>query len=235
MDKRAVLNSKRLIVFISCVVSVVLAFTGLAIFSLFDINQWVGVGIGGGVIIVCAVLAIAVKKAAYIPVIIVNALAFGIAISSMYTHFGYFPPAWQTALVTVGTILLFGVFCLLSKTPLFKNHCVICTAVYLICVLAAEILLTIFVSAYLFGFALFLYLTLASHVIVLTVKVKDFDDLVANLAACSFTVLIIAVIVVIIVITQGDGADGVGDFLSGAAPSKSKTKKRDPFNFELLK
>ncbi len=235
MNKEAILNSKRLITLISCLTGIALTFSGLSIFSLFELNKWIGVSIGTGVFVVCAIIAITVRKKAYIAVILLNSVTMGIAISSLYAHFNFFPPVWQTALVAVGTDALFCIFCLLSKTPLFKNHCVICCTVFLLTILTAEIVCAVLVSPYVFGFALFIFLTLAAHNIVLTAKIKTFDDLIKNLAICSFTVLILAIIVVIIVLSQGDGADGVGDLLSGASPSKSTKQKRDPYNFEMLK
>lgn len=232
---KGVLNNKRLATLLSCLINVILTFSGFAVFSLFDLNKWTGVGIGGGILIVCAIIAIIVKKKSYLFVTLINAVAVGIAISSLYTHFNFSPPVWQTALVAIGTAIIFCVFLLLTKTPLFKRHYVICGIVFLTLVLTAEILCMVFVSPYVFGFALFLFMTLAGHVLSLSSSANNFDELIKNLTICSFTVLILAVIIVILIISQGDGADGLGDFLSGASPTRAKRRKLDPYNFELLK
>lgn len=237
MDTKTFLNNKRLTVFIFCVISIALTFAALAVFSLFKINKFVGVGVGTGIIVICAVIALTIKKPSYVPVIIANSLAVGIAISSMYTHFGFFPPVWQLALVALGTAALFGVFCLFSKTPLFEKHHIVCGIVFLLTVLTAEILLTIFVSPYVFGFALFLFMTLAAHVLTLSARAKDYNMLIRNLTVCSFTVLLLAVLIVIAIITEGDGAEAVAElFTASDGKSKpNKTKQFAPYDFELLK
>ncbi|MGN1061357.1 MAG: hypothetical protein ACI4QN_06450 [Candidatus Coproplasma sp.] len=236
MDTKTLLNNKRLIVFSFCVISVALTFIGLAIFSLFTLNKFVGVGTGTGIVVICGVIALTVKKTSYMPVIIANALAVGIAISSMYTHLGFFPPVWQLALIAFGTAALFGIFCLFTKTPLFEKHHIVCGIVYLLIVLTAEILLTVFVSPYVFAFALFLFMTLAAHVLTLSARAKDLNMLIHNLTVCSFTVLLLAVLIVIAIITEGDGAEAVAELFTASDGSKTnKTKPFDPYNFELLK
>ncbi|MGN0812054.1 MAG: hypothetical protein ACI4MQ_00900 [Candidatus Coproplasma sp.] len=228
MDMKSVLKNKRLTVFLFCVISVTLTFAGLAIFSLFKANKFVGVGVGVGIIIICAVIALIVKKSSYIPVIFANSTAVGIAISSMYSHFNLFPPVWQLALVALGTLMLFGIFCLFSKTPFFANNYILSGIAFLVLVLAAEILLTVFVSPYVFGFALFLFMTLASHVLTLSSRAKDFNILIRNLTICSFTVLLLALIIVLVIITEGDGAELAEAFVPDN--SSAKRKNRHQFN-----
>lgn len=231
-----VLNSKRLTVYLFCIISVALTFAGLILFSLFKNNKFVGVGFGGGIIIICGVIALTVKKPSYIPVFIANSLAVGIAISSMYSHFEFFPPAWQLALVALGTITLFGIFCLLTKIPFFAKHHIICGILFLLLVLTAEILLTVFVSPYVFGFSLFLFMTLSSHVLCLSAKATNMDILIRNLTICSFTVLLLAIIIVVLIITEGDGAEIAEAFFPDTPSSKGrKGSKVNPYNFETLK
>ncbi|MGN0804816.1 MAG: hypothetical protein ACI4MS_05490 [Candidatus Coproplasma sp.] len=235
MNRNAIINNKRLTVLLFCLISITLTFTGLAIFSLFKLNKYVGVSVGGGAIIICAVIALTFKKPSFITVIFANSLAVGIAISSMYSHFKFTPPLWQLALVAWGTVILFGIFCLLTKTALFAKHHIVCGILFLLIVLTAEILLTVFVSSYVFSFALFLFMSLASHVLCISAKAKDRNMLIRNLTLCSFTVLLLAIVIVVIIITEGDGAELAEAFFPDTPSSKSKTgSKFNPYNFETL-
>ncbi|MGN0805762.1 MAG: hypothetical protein ACI4MC_01880 [Candidatus Coproplasma sp.] len=230
---KTVLNNKRLTVFIFCVISVTLTFASLTVFSLFEASKYIGLSIGIGIIVISAVIALTLKKSAYIPVIIANSTAVGIAISSLYNHFEFFPPVWQSALVALGTLMLFGIFCLLTKTPSFAKHHIVCGIIYLLIVLTAEILLTVFVSPYVFGFALFLFMTLASHLLTLSARAKDSDMLIRNLTVCSFTVLLLALIIVFVIITEGDGAELAEAFVpDNSSAKRKKTYQINPYIFD---
>ncbi len=223
-------ENKRLITLLSNFISVILTFAGFTVFSLFNVSQWVGVGVGGGIFVVSAVIALAVRKSSYMPVSLVNSLALGITISSLYVYLGYFPPVWQTALVTVGTAGLFGAFCLLTKTAFFETHPIIGGIGFLLVVAVFEILGAIFISPYVFGYALFLFMTLAGYVLVLSCKANDVYGLIKNIAIASFTVLILAVIIVLVILTEGDGAD-IADLFVPDTVTPGKKRKHSPYNF----
>lgn len=222
-------SNKRVITLFLCIAQTALTFIGLTAFGYFNFNKWVGVGVGGGIMLLCLIIALILKKKAYLPVMLFNSLAVGIAISSLYTHLGSFPPTPHTALAAAGNALLFGLYCILSRTKLLKSHPIICGLVFLALVLGLEITGAVLISPKVFGFALFLFLNLASHVIALSSVAENPDDLIKKLAVASFAVLALTIFIVIVIISEGDGLDGLGDALvPDAAPSK---KKKDPFSF----
>lgn len=98
-----------------------------------------------------------------------------------------------------------------------------------------EILGAIFVSYYVFGYALFLFLALAGYVLVLSVKAEDVHGLIKHIAIISFTVLIFAMFIVIVIVTLGDGADPeiVEIFMDGSATRKKANT--NPYTFNPIK
>lgn len=230
MEKVGIRENKRLLTLLLCCISTILTFIGLTIFSLVEVSQWVGVGVGGGIFVITGVIALTVRKSSYIVVTMVNSLALGITISSLYTYLGYFPPVWQTGLVTLGTAGLFGVFCLLTKTVFFETHPVLGGICFLSVIAILEILGAVFISPYVFGYALFLFMTLTGYVLALSCRTNDVYELFKNMAVASFTVLILAVLIVLAVLTEGDGADLAQLFVPDAA-APGKKKKISPYKF----
>ncbi len=224
-------SNKRVLTLFLCIIQTALTFIGLTVFGYFRLNKWVGVGVGGGIMLLCLIIALTVKKKAYLPVILFNSLAVGIAISSLYTYLGNFPPSLHTALAAAGNALLFGLYCILSRTKLLKRHPIICGIVFLCLVLGLEITGAVLISPKVFGFALFLFLNLASHVIALSSVAENPDDLIKKLAVGSFAVLALTIFIVIVIISEGDGLDGLGDAFDAPSISSSSKKKKDPFAF----
>lgn len=235
MDKTALKENKRLLSFISCGISLAATFAALSVFGLFNLSKWTGLCVGGGIFIVSAVIALTVRRKSYVPVAIANSLAFGITVSSLYVYLGQFPSVWQTATVTACTVILFGAFCLLTKTAFFERHPVVGGVCFLAVIAVIEILGAIFVSYYVFGYALFLFLALAGYVLVLSVKAKDADGLIKHIAIISFTVLIFAMFIVLVIVTQGDVADpGIAEVITERGATRKKTNT-DPYAFNAFK
>ncbi len=235
MEKTALKENKRLLSFISCGISFAATFAALSVFGLFSLNKWTGLSVGAGIFIVSAVIALTVRGKSYVPVAIANSIAFGITVSSLYVYLGQFPSVWQTAAVTACSLILFGAFCLLTKTAFFEAHPVLGGIFFLSVVAVFEILGAIFISPYVFGYALFLFMTLAGYVLVLSVKAEDANGLIKHITIISFTVLIFAMYIVLIILTQGDIADpGIAEVFTGGSATRKKTHI-DPYSFNAFK
>ena len=78
-----------------------LFFISLHVTSLFKTSKWMGVGVAVGVFVIMLIFTLVYRKNAVLPffVIPINAIADGLAASSLFTHIGVYPQIWQTAIL----------------------------------------------------------------------------------------------------------------------------------------
>ena len=75
-----------------------------------QVNQYVGVGVGGGVCIVCALLTVIAHvrewSRVYLPVLICNGLGSGIAASSLFVFLKASPAATDTSCFSIAVVVI---------------------------------------------------------------------------------------------------------------------------------
>lgn len=200
---------------------------------IFDLNKWIGVGVGGGIFVFMLCLFFIFKKCTvfcYIT-IIVNALASGVAASSMFVHLGYAPPLWHSALLFVALCALFYLYCLLGNLTFFKNHYVISLLIFLLLIIASAITAACVSPLYIFKLALLALIPFIAYLVTLVIPAANYDKHLKNITGSSFAALIIVVIVVLIVLSQGEALDGISDTGGDILSAGNKKDKRNPYDY----
>ena len=223
----AKINRKCLISFAGFAITLLLCFASMHIMQLFNLTYWIGVTVGIAILIFMLITFIILRKnvtlSLSLPTIIINAVASGITLSSMYEYLGAYPAVWQSCAVFASLVALFGLYCLLTGLTFFQNHYVICEIALVVLAAASVILGMIFSNLTTFSLAAISLIPFIAILISLTVRSSDVKEHIKNIACCSFAVLALVIFVVLAVITQGDGLDGLGDL--GLAGSSGKKKK----------
>ena len=198
-----------------------------------DVNKYVGVGIGGGILIISFTLYMIFRKnkqlGAWVAVFyIASAIGSGLAISSLFVYLGVAPKVLYSVCVWTGYAILFIIYCLLANIPLFKRFPRICLTLYGILVLAGGILGMIFISPIIFSLALMMYILFISFLATILARSSSIHEHIKNMTLVSFMGLMIVVIVVLIVISQGEAMDGF-DITTGG--SKYRNFQKNPYDF----
>ncbi len=221
-------------------ISVVCARCAIAMhaFLYLPVNQWVGVGIGGGMLVVSFAVCMIfrerrgvkfrraqrfIRPAAYL----FNALASGIAMSSLYVYLGSAPALWQSAAVWGASVVLFLLYCLLTNLSFVQKFAFPCMLVWCILIYAGVIVCMCLVSGVLFSLAALLCIPFTAFFITLSVDVADAAEHLKNMLYASFGALLVIIIVVLLVISEGEAADGLD-----APPSGTLWRKNyNPYVF----
>lgn len=224
--KAAIINKKCLISLSGFAVTLILMFTAMHIMQLFGLEYYVGVSIGMGLLIFMLVLFIILRKninlALCLSAIPINAVASGIALSSMYEYLDGYPIVWQSAAVFAALVALFALYCVLTNSKFFQRFYVACEITLIILAAAAVILGMIFSDLATFSLAAVGLIPFIAALVSMTMRSSDTAGQIKNLAYCSFAVLAIVILLVLSVITQGDGLDGLGDGLVGGGKKKKQ-------------
>lgn len=220
-------NKKKLLSLSAFAMTLSLCLVSMHIMSLFTIPYWLGVTIALGIFCIMLILLIALRKnkIMHCLVIPVNAIASGIALSSMYVYLESFPLVWQSACVFAALIVAFAVYCLLANIPFFNNHYVVCIAIYLLLLITAAALGMVFSDIIPFSLAMVELIPVISYLISLVLPSKDGTDHIKNLAYCSFAAFIFVIFAVLAVITQGDALDSL------VPTGSDKNKNKNPYGF----
>ena len=217
-------DKRRLITYVGFICTLLLCFIAMHVMSLFTLNYYVGLIIGAVIFGFTLVLAISLNKVRFIHffVVPVNAVASGIALSSLYVYLEAFPAVWQTACVFAVTVVLFAIYLLLTKLAFIQKHCNLFILVCSLLLITAAALGMGFSDLIAFSLAMMSLIPFISFSITAALRAKDDYHYIKNVAICSFAVLILVIIVVMIVISQGDGLDG---FAAGDPATKKKKKE----------
>lgn len=196
-----------------------------------DVDKYVGVGVGGGIMVANVILSFAVKSVKIKPfVLALNAIACGFAISSLYVHLGYVPQIWQSAAIWATFTALFVMYCLIVNIEAIKYHPVISLIVYLLLVLVPVIICAALIDKFPFSLALLAFVPFAAFLITTAMRAKDVKAHLFNITCTSFAALVIVIIIVLVVISEGEIADGL-DFPIGGDGSTLKKKRVNPYDF----
>lgn len=223
MDK-ALINRKPFISIVGFAFTLFLWFAAMHVMQLFNLNYWIGVTIGAVALVFMLIIFIIRRKNLTLPLtlsaILINAIASGIALSSMYEYLGAHPTLWQSSAVFAALVALFGLYCLLTTLTLFQKHYVICEITLVILAVAAVILGMIFSDLSTFSLAAVGLIPFIAFIVAMTLRSQDFTGHAKNIACCSFAVLAIVIFVVLTVLTQGEAVDGL-------APDGPSGKKKN--------
>ena len=205
-----------------------------------DVNKYVGVGIGSGILVAFFVMYMFLRKPLcklrkplltafiFLPA---SAIGCGLAISSLYVYLGVAPDIIYSFCIWTAYAVLFLIYCFLVKIPFFKRFPRICLAVYGLLTLAGGIVGMCLSSTTVFSLALMTFIVFISYLSTILARSKDYGEHNNTLVLVSFIGLLIIVIVVFIVISQGEGLDGIDG--GGVAPDGGdyKRTKRNPYDF----
>lgn len=227
------MTKKCLISFIIYSILSMICLVSMHLMLLADVNKYVGVGIGGGILIISFALYMIFHKhkkfgAWYVLFYLASAIGGGLAISSLYVYLGIEPKVLHSICVWVAYVILFLIYCLLTNITLFKRFPRICLTIYGLIVLAGGIVGMIYLSPMIFSLALMLFILFMSYLATLLTRSSNCNEHIHNLTLISFTGLLIIVIVVLIVISQGEGMDGF-DISSGNG--KYRNLHKNPYDF----
>ncbi len=223
------MNSKRFLVFITFSLSVIAMCIMLNVMALFSVDKSFGLILASIIFVVCGITTCILRKRFYFFATIINSMATGIAISSLYVHLQTNIPLVPTIIASIAIIALFGLYCLLSFLSFFKNHPIISIIVYFILVSTVVITAMVLLNSSSYAFLPFLLIPFLSQLIVLICDAENINKLAKNTAIASFSVLILVIIIVFLIITEGDGADAL-DIIPDGGSSK---KKKDPYRFNF--
>lgn len=225
------MTKKCLISFLIYVAFFAIMLISMHLMLLADVNKYVGVGVGGGIMAVAVILSFAVKSGKIKPfVLALNAIACGIAISSLYIYLGRAPQIWQSAVICAALTALFAVYCLIVNIKAIKYHPIISFIVYLSLVLVSAVVGACLSDIVPFSLALMAFVPFASFLITTALRAKDVKTHIYNITCTSFAALVIVIIVVLIVISEGEIADGL-DFPIGGDGGSLKKKRVNPYDF----
>ncbi len=199
-----------------------------------NVNKYVGVGIGGGILVINLVLYMIFRKHknlnGWILIFIcASAIGCGLAISSLYVFLGVAPTIINSLCIWGVYVILFLCYCLFSNIPLFKRFPRICLLIYGLLVLAGGIIGIILSSKIVFSLALMLFILFIFYLATILAHSSNYSEHNDILALASFSGLFIVIIVVLIIISEGEGLNGV-DFDPGVGGGYSKSK-RNPYDF----
>lgn len=239
------MNKKSLLSLCLFGASTVLSFATVHIMHLLTTNKWVGVFVALSLFVVMGVLlaVVTVRAKNHIKprkhvhtvrciAIAVNAIADGMALSSLFVYLGRFPALWQSAEAAAVLIGLFALYLALTYIPFARKHYIICMAIYLLVIVGLGITLCVMASKAVRPVSLMMILYMIIFIaffITLADSAHDAKEHIERVAYSSFAGVIVALIVLAII------SDGGGDFLSGAdagglGPSGAN-KKRNPYAY----
>lgn len=228
------MTKKCLVSFITYLIFSAICIAGMHLMLLADVNKYVGVGSGGGILVLALVLYIIFHqnkklKGWVLLFLLASAIGCGLAISSLYVYLGSAPEIIYSFCIWSAYAILFLVYCLLTNIPFFKRHPYICLIVYGILVLAGGIVGIALSSEIIFALVLMLYLLFISFLATILTRSRNLTEHIGVLTIVSFIGLFVVVIIVLLVISQGDGADGVT--FDPAAGGVYVDPKKNPYDY----
>ena len=206
---------------------------------LLDVNKYVGVLTGLALMIFNLCLSIAFGKKPMFPIytLIANAIACGIASSSLYVHLGWTPKIWQSLAIWATLSAIFAVYCILTNLNFIKRFPKTCIAIFL-CALLAIGITGECLSDFPFSLALLVYIPFASLLITILIKAENTQTHFHHISIASFAALILVIIIVLIAISDGDGIDGIDGMDvspdTAAGSSNKKERRPNPYDFNNL-
>ena len=199
-----------------------------------NVNKYVGVGIGGGILALGFVLYMIFRENEKLGSWILlwpvaSAIGCGLAMSSLYVHLGAAPEIIYSFCIWGVYVILFLFYCLFTNLPLFKRHPRICLAVYGIFILAGGVIGICLASKIIYSLVLMTFIMFITYLATILATSRNYADHNKVLTSVSFVGLLLVVIVVLIVISEGEGLDGID--IPTADGGKFRDPKKNPYDF----
>ncbi|MDE7107325.1 MAG: hypothetical protein K2O39_03295 [Clostridiales bacterium] len=205
--------------------------------QLLTTNKWVGVSTAIPMFIVMFIVLLIISKMiekfakpARFITLAVNAIANGLAISSLFMHLGRFPAIWQTVLSAAGLIGLFALYLVITYIPFTRKHYIISMTAYALIIIGA---ISAWCGTATQATKAMSLLTILSLIIFIAFFIPLADNAycaekhIETVTYFSFAGLIIAIIVLVI---MSDGGDLPLDGLA-CVDSVGSSKKRNPYAY----
>ena len=227
------MTKKCLSSFITYTMLSAICLAGMHLMSLVSVNKYVGVSIGGGILVLGFVLYMILRKNHALGGLIllwpvVSAIGCGLAISSLYVHLGAAPEIIYSFCIWGAYVILFLVYCLLTNLPLFKRRPRTCLAVYGILILAGGVIGICLSSKIIFSLVLMTFILFIAYLATILAHSRNYVEHNKLLALVSFIGLLVVVIVVLIVISEGEGLDALDFPTTGGG---YKDPKKNPYDY----
>lgn len=215
-------------------ITMLLLLAAAHVMNLFTVSEWLGVSVGSAIFIISGTLRLTLKKRHIILpiVILLNAVADGITLSSLFVHIKISYFIIESVLVFVGFMFLFHLYCLLAYTKFFQNHYKISLALFSVLIIAADIVCLVLLKNFAFYISLFCFIPFIGFLISLSKIAYDKGEQTKNVSNCSFAILLIIIIVVMIFLSEGeilDGADADPNMIGSGG-----WMKRNPYEYVNL-
>ena len=228
------MTKKSLCSFVTFALASAICLISMHLMLLASVNQYVGVGVGGGILLVAFICFLIFsrkhKDSPFIPVFLpIASVACGLAISSLYIYLGAPPTVVESLCVWGAYLVLFLFYCLLTYIPFFRWHPYICITIYGLLVLAGGIVGICLSSPFIFSLALLIFILFISCLASLVASSHDIREHNFYLAWFYFMAMFIIVLIVLVVISGGDGADGLD--LSPSGGTGYRRTKKNPYDF----
>lgn len=207
---------------------------------LVHVNKYVGVSVGGGVLVVAFILLNVFFREKQESLLIllflpIAAIACGLAISSLYVHLGTAPEIKSSLCIWGAYVGLFLVYCLLAYIPFFRQHPYFCLTIYGLLVLAGGIVGISLSSTVIFSLVLLLFLLFISCLATLVAESKNRREQNYYLAMFYFIAMFFIVVIVLVVIGGADGCDSCdgGDCCNcgGIGDGGYYKTKKNPYDY----
>lgn len=235
------MNKKSLLSLGTFGASTILSFVTIHIMQLICTNKWVGVSVALSLFLVMFIVLMLItskapekyEKPAQITALTVNAIADGMAISSLFTYLGRYPYVSQSAAAAAVLIGIYALYLLLTYIPFVRRYYVICMVFYVLAVVGLAVAWCATASGQVKGVAVLMLLYMIIFIaffIPLANSAHNASEHIEKLAYYSFAGLIVALIVLVI-ISEGDADfSGGGEALS-LGNGVNADKKRNPYAY----
>ena len=232
------MTRKALCSFITYALISAICLVSMHLMLLADVNKYVGVGVGGGVLVAAFILLNVFFRERqesrlillFLPI---AGIACGIAISSLYVYLGTAPSIVYSLCIWGAYVVLFLIYCLLAYIPFFRQHPYICLTIYGLFVLAGGIVGICLSSTVIFSLVLLLFLLFISCLTTLVAESKNHREQNYYLAMFYFMAMFLIVTIVLLVISSCDGCDSCdcGGGCDGCGGSGYYTTKKNPYDY----
>lgn len=224
------ITKKCLVSFVAFATTLLLSLAFLCVMSLFSVSKWIGVSVGWGIFFVMLVANIVFfkHKIVYYISVIINAIASGITMSSLFVYIGVFPSILHVVIIFISFCALFYLYCVLARIPFVARHYILFMILYCTLVIVAGSVVCIFCGKTILFTLIMCFIPFLSYFITLVIHAKNFQKNMRNCAFASFSALALVIIVVSLIISEGNFFDG---FAPDIESSWKNRKDRNPYEY----
>ncbi len=214
--------------------TLLVCFASMHFMQLFTVSKYTGVITGLVISILTFILLLNFKKYKFYNhlVIFTNAIASGLAISSLFVYLGAFPRISHTAILFAVLVALFYLYNLFCNLSFLKKHYILCIIIFCVLIIVGILTGFILTNSLISILSCLCVIPFISFLSTIITPAKNKTHHMKNIAFCSFSALIIVSIVVLVIISQGEGLDG----LMGETISFDNAKQlKDPYSYKNTK